>query len=120
MKRKTDRDPGQTQKWSWVIVALAIQILAGSPVQALTSLSVKSSEGATLTEYRWLLQEDNTFPARPGVHDSRSGGFKLHYSHAPVVATGGMYPDVVPGCAPMHDPIVTFEKVVATGGLAGF
>ncbi len=65
-------------------------MLSGTAAHAaVPNLTVKGSDGSTVTEYRWLLQEDITYNVRPGVIDpANTVGVQFHKSHIPVVAAG--------------------------------
>lgn len=62
------------------------------PVGSGVVLSVTdATSGAAITDYRWTLQEDETFKSTPGSTPSvstRTLGTSFHWSHNPVIATG--------------------------------
>jgi hypothetical protein len=76
---------------------LASAWLIAVPAQAAITVNVVDQNGVPITGgFKWLLEQDNTHPPRPGVHTTVDTGdvnnntlaLSLHRSHAPVVATG--------------------------------
>jgi len=64
-----------------------------APASALGfTLTVEEGDGTPVTDYRWLLEEDNTHPVTPGVPDPTSLSFSIHARHAPVVGAGDSSP----------------------------
>ncbi len=60
-------------------------------------VTVVSSAGGNVSNFRWLLEEDNTAPGVPGSPSSESISLIIHKSHAPVVATGTGASITIPG-----------------------
>ena len=85
-----NRDPvrrGRLSVWLRSVFALALLLGVLFAAQAGPfTLSVVDQNGASVPEFRWLLQEDTTIEVIPGVTDALSKGF--HRSYAPVVAKG--------------------------------
>jgi hypothetical protein len=87
-------------------VVLAVLVLP-SAARAFV-LDVRDQEDGSvapaLAGYYWTLQEDTTTPVTPGIADPDSLSFRLHTSHAPVVAKGEQDPaDPAPSIA-LPDP----------------
>ena len=51
-------------------------------------LTVVDGTGAPVTNFRWMIEEDNTSPGVPGTPKDNTISLIIHKSHAPVVATG--------------------------------
>ena len=51
-------------------------------------LTVMGSDGTTISNYRWTLEEDLTYKVEPGLVDSNTLSVRFHTSYMPVVATG--------------------------------
>lgn len=77
----------RTKSWPLAALALCLALLAPRQALALT-LNVVDNTGAPVTDIRWLLEEDNTAPGRPGVAANDTISMVIHKSHAPVVAQG--------------------------------
>ncbi|RKY07758.1 MAG: hypothetical protein DRP66_06025, partial [Planctomycetota bacterium] len=52
------------------------------------TINVLDPTGAPVTQFRWLVEEDNTHPVTPGVADPASLSFSIHLSTATVIAAG--------------------------------
>jgi hypothetical protein len=75
-------------KWCVVVIAFLFCISFRSDVQALT-LNVKDSDGKPIKGgFRWLVEEDNTYPVTPGAKVLDSLAVNIFKSYAPVVAKG--------------------------------
>ncbi|MEW5726929.1 MAG: SdrD B-like domain-containing protein [Pseudomonadota bacterium] len=59
-----------------------------SPQALALTVEVRGGDGVALADYRWLLQEDTTYPVEPGAPDTGSLAVGFHRSHARVVAEG--------------------------------
>lgn len=68
-------------------LALSLSMLVHADVQGL-NLTVVDGSGAPVTNFRWMLEEDNTAPGLPGQARNDTISMIIHKSHAPVVATG--------------------------------
>lgn len=73
-------------------VALSFLLLVclsalGTPVWAF-NLNVVDSRGASISGFRWLLEEDTTYSVKPGVNAPDNLGEGFHKSYMPVVAKG--------------------------------
>ena len=76
----------------------AIALFAPGAQAGTVTLDVRNGSGAAITDYRWLVEEDNTHPATPGVHSHSEPPWKpgrandlslgIHMSHAPVFSKG--------------------------------
>jgi len=73
-------------KWCLALVALAGSLAVQTLAPAL-DLTVLDDQGTSVSGYRWLLQEDRTFPVTPGVNDPNMLAFSFHSSYSPPVAT---------------------------------
>lgn len=69
-----------------IFVFLSTLVLP-SPTQAFT-LNVVGSDETPVSGYRWLLQEDTTYPIVPGMADPDTLSVRFHTSYAPVVTKG--------------------------------
>ncbi len=67
-------------------------MLAGvllSPLAQAVTINVVDSQGTALpTGFRWLVEEDATFPVTPGVLDPQPLAVRFHRSYMPVVSRG--------------------------------
>ncbi|MBI5496162.1 MAG: hypothetical protein HY904_14160 [Deltaproteobacteria bacterium] len=85
--------------------AFLVAVLAGSNAAAEIKVTVMDETGALVTNgFRWLLEEDNSYGARPGVlspsaplgaepgDPSFTLGVNIHRSHAPTVCAGDTAP----------------------------
>jgi hypothetical protein len=52
------------------------------------ALNVKDSSGKPVSNFRWILEEDNTGITTPGQPRMDSPSLKMHKSHAPLMASG--------------------------------
>ncbi|MBI5487889.1 MAG: hypothetical protein HY905_11195 [Deltaproteobacteria bacterium] len=66
-------------------VAPPTQSFVGAP--SLT-VSVVDETGTPVSGWRWLLEEDVSYPVQPGVPATDSPGVAIHKSHAPTLASG--------------------------------
>jgi hypothetical protein len=85
------------------IIGGPASLLAQTPSVTLTvrGLTGNPPAIATITTgFRWLLQEDQTFPVTPGTHDPNSLAYNFHHSYMPVVDKG----DVPGGIATIAIP----------------
>ena len=77
---------------SLLLVAVVTGLLAAGPADAASvALTVKGSDGTTITGYRWIVEEDLTKVARPGIPDPPGAALalSLHTSYAArPIATG--------------------------------
>jgi hypothetical protein len=76
------------------VAALAFTLAGPAGLSAQTpppqlTLTVTDAVGGQITAgFRWLLEEDATYPVTPGVHDPNSLSFNFHRSYMPVVDKG--------------------------------
>ncbi len=88
MKTSPTRTPiPSTRSWLFVALALCLGLLTQRQAFAL-SLTVVDGAGAPVSNFRWMLEEDNTAPGLPGQPTNNTVSMIIHKSHAPVVATG--------------------------------
>ena len=52
------------------------------------TLNVVGSDSVAITDYRWLVEEDQSYPVNPGTPDSNSLSYNFHRSYMPVVKAG--------------------------------
>ena len=97
--------PSRSARWYCLFgVFLAAILLLGASTALALTVTVKGSEGTTITNYRWLLEEDLTFhpdlvtPNPTYPPDYTALGLNFHRSYMPVVAKGtaGQSPPVDP------------------------
>lgn len=73
-------------------VGMPINLLAQTsppPTPASVTLTVTDGASAQLPAgFRWLLEEDATYPVTPGVHDTNSLAYNFHRSYMPVLNSG--------------------------------
>ena len=50
------------------------------------TINVVDPAGTPVTQFRWLMEKDNTHPVKPGVSDPTSLTFGIHLSCATVIA----------------------------------
>ncbi len=72
--------------WSLMLAAVQPSYVAAAPSSF--TLEVKDHAGNPVTGFRWLIEEDTTHPATPGVSSIDDLSFKFHASHMPVVKHG--------------------------------
>ncbi|MDB6108798.1 MAG: SdrD B-like domain [Pedosphaera sp.] len=107
-----------------VLFVLTIGLLRGSALAAL-SVTVVDDAGNSISDFRWILQEDNTAPGFPNVPTNNTVSLVVHKSQSPVVATGhstnspvlirvpqAALPTLVPA-APFSDPDPTKRYVLS-------
>ncbi len=70
-----------------LLCALALPLPVARASNTFT-LAVQDTDGAAVSDFRWLLEEDNTTLTVPGVPTNDSISLVIHESHAPVRATG--------------------------------
>jgi len=75
-------------KWHLIIVALLFAVFIQSDLYAFTLKVVDSSGNPIVGGFRWLLEEDTTFPVTPGARVSDSLAVNIFKSHSPVAANG--------------------------------
>ena len=69
-------------------IALLAGVLLMLPAGAVT-INVVDAQGAALpTGFRWLVEEDDTYPVTPGVPDPQPLAVRFHRSYMPVVSRG--------------------------------
>ncbi|MGE0081002.1 MAG: hypothetical protein AB7U81_06875 [Thiohalomonadaceae bacterium] len=81
---------GRLRTWrlAWRLgAALAASVLIAFEAQAFT-LRVEDPNGVVISQYRWLLEEDNTHDSRPFVPTPQGLGVDISRSHAPVIKSG--------------------------------
>jgi len=74
-------------RWLSGALALCLGLLLQHPALAFT-LTVVDGQGNAVTDFRWMLEEDNTAPGQPGFARNDTVSMIIHKSHAPVAATG--------------------------------
>jgi hypothetical protein len=74
-------------RWPLVLLVLFIGVLTASSGEALT-LNVVDQNGAAVSGFEWLVEEDNTSLVTPGAMVSNSLSMSIHKSYAPPVAAG--------------------------------
>lgn len=75
----------------WVVAAMLSCLIAINPAYAVPgtiNLQVQDTTGATVSGFRWLLEEDRTTAVSPGVHTVDAPSLQFHTSHSPVVQQG--------------------------------
>lgn len=70
----------------WTVMLLGF-ILASTDAGAFT-LNVVGPNGEAVPSYKWLLEEDATYQATPGVSDPNTLALNFHQSYMPVAAKG--------------------------------
>ena len=79
-------------KWHLGVVAMLVSsMLTLVPVAAQAAFTIKAVDATTgvpVSGFRWLVEEDNSNQAPPGVRTAFSIGLDIHKSHAPVLANG--------------------------------
>lgn len=73
--------------WTFFLAVLIAGVLSTANVNAVV-VNVVDPDNNPVTGFRWLLEEDNTNQAPPGVPVRVSISTDIHNSHAPVVAEG--------------------------------
>jgi len=79
------------RSWLFIAVALCLGMLLQRPALAASgplTLTVVDGAGLPVTNFRWMLEEDNTSPGVPGTPKTDTISLIIHKSHAPVAATG--------------------------------
>lgn len=71
-----------------IVALLLLALVIGSGTAAAFTLDVVDENGVPVSGFRWLVEDDNTVPAVPGVQAADSLSLNIHASHAPVVASG--------------------------------
>jgi hypothetical protein len=74
-------------RWPLVVLILSLSVFAATDGEAFT-LSVVDQNGAPVSGFRWLVEEDTTLAVTPGEAVSDSIAVNIHSSYAPVVAEG--------------------------------
>ncbi|MBI5443571.1 MAG: hypothetical protein HY900_20475 [Deltaproteobacteria bacterium] len=105
MAPRTGTDRRRKRGTSWVtavLVVLAALVVRGQAEAV--SLSVRSvppggGTPAEVADYRWTLEEDNTYHVNPGVPDANTLSVGFHRSYMPVVAQG-IGNTLPPACGP--------------------
>ena len=86
--------PSRSAKWYLVFGVFLAGVLFLGPAAALAlTVTVQGSDGAAISNYRWLLEEDLTFhpdlpPPTPPSPDFTVLGMNFHRSYMPPVAKG--------------------------------
>lgn len=91
MKWKCNGCLTRTIKWYWLIAILFFSGFIYHPnVEAAQfTINVVDSEGNPITTgFRWLVEEDLTYPVAPGVLATDTLAVQFHNSHAPVKTKG--------------------------------
>ncbi len=79
----------KTDKWYLAAFITLMVLLFHADANAfIFTVNVKDDNNAAVNGFRWLLEEDNTYPIVPGAHVSDSPAVSIHKSHAPVAANG--------------------------------
>ncbi|MCX7003802.1 MAG: Ig-like domain-containing protein [bacterium] len=71
-----------------LLLAGAVALPATWALAGTVTLSVVDGNGGPVSGFRWLLEEDTTIVAVPGVQVADSIGLSIHQSYCPVVSTG--------------------------------
>jgi hypothetical protein len=69
-----------------MLLMLSMALL--TPAAQAVVVNVVDNDGAAVSGFRWLLQEDTTYEVIPGAQDPFSPALRLHTSYAPVVTSG--------------------------------
>jgi len=76
-----------------IVGTILFSLLIQSNLEALT-LEVQDQEGAPVSGFRWLVEEDTTHLVTPGAEVSDSLAVSIHKSYAPVIAKGHSDTDI--------------------------
>jgi hypothetical protein len=71
-----------------LILSLLLTALPAHAAPASITLNVTDHAGASVSGFRWLVEEDVTHPVTPGVHTTQTISLTFHASHSPVVKQG--------------------------------
>ncbi len=74
-----------------VVAILCIMAAFSQPAQASFTINLKSDAGSVISDYKWIVQEDNTWDAvgKVGTYNSRDSlSVSIHKTTAKVLATG--------------------------------
>ncbi|MCL5098677.1 MAG: hypothetical protein M1608_14340, partial [Candidatus Omnitrophica bacterium] len=109
--------PKTTRLRKRVLAALALCLGILPPIHALAlNLTVVDGAGTPVTNFRWLLEEDNTAPGLPGTPTNNTISLIIHKSHAPVIATGSSASSpasiTIPAAGGPVDPATTGKRYV--------
>jgi hypothetical protein len=63
-------------------------VLAGTSEVCGFTLKVQERDGTPVAGFRWLVEQDTTYPVTPGVQVTDSVGVNIRRTYAPVVAKG--------------------------------
>ncbi len=88
MKTQSPTPRNRGRKWLGRLAALCAGVLLPGQAVADFTLNVVDGAGAPVSNYRWLLEQDNTSPVTPGVPRNDSVSLVIHKSHAPVQSSG--------------------------------
>ncbi|HKK05400.1 MAG TPA: choice-of-anchor Q domain-containing protein [Gammaproteobacteria bacterium] len=73
-----------TRHWIAALLLGAVGFAAGPVYAAQFTLNVVDDNGAPVSGFRWMVEEDVTYPVTPGTPDPTSLSFNFHKSHTPV------------------------------------
>lgn len=99
-----------------VFASLLLCVLSPQYAAAL-SINVTGSDGAAVTGYRWLVEEDATRDSKPGVPaDGSNLALSFHASYMPVVAAGNSTDPAKSPAALALDPLKRYYVSVLPDG----
>lgn len=78
---------GRTALGVFAVAAILTCMFFGTKAHAFT-INVVGSDGQPITDYRWLVEEDQTYHSTPGRSSPNALALKFHQSYMPVVAKG--------------------------------
>lgn len=88
MRRKTRHGGFFTRRWRQVTMIFILGLLFVPALAQAVTVTVKGSDGATITDYRWVAERDDTFHVDPAAANPVTQAIEFHKSYMPVAAEG--------------------------------